>query len=230
VNNLTRLSRIAALSMMVGTVASAQDPWSLAFKMAGGPTFQKINEYTGKAGYTLGGDFELGYQLSKTSQVAFSLGYRFFPGDFQQVSIVPTPLPTRAAIGVYTLEHRVRKADVQGFQLAAIYRSDLAQWAGAYWQGGVRIGINKAKEIDTGTTYTQTTTVINSAGTLTAGSAIATVSEKTKVYPGLTAGAGYRFNDSYSLEANWYMTGVTSPSTGVKQSGQAVELSFGIRF
>ncbi len=216
--------------MMMGAVASAQDPWILNFKLAGGPTFQKINEYTGKAGYSMGGDFELGYQLTKTSQVAFSLGYRFFPGDFQQISYVTTPLPTRAAIGVYTLENRVRKADVQGFQLAAIYRSDLAQFAGAYWQGGLRIGFNKAKEVDTGTTYTQTTTVINSAGTLTSGATIATVSEKTKVYPGLTAGVGYRFNDSYSLEANWYMTGATSPSTGAKQSGQATELSFGIRF
>lgn len=215
--------------MVAGMTAAAQDPWSLGFKMGGGPTFQDVNTFTGNAGYAWGGDFELGYQLSKNNQLAFTLGYRFFPGDFQQVSLAPNALPVRATIGTYTLETRIRKAGVEGFQLGALYRSDLP-FEGYFWQGGLRIGFNKATVVDTGSTFTQTTTVANTAGTITKIVAIDSQKEKTVVSPGLLVGAGYRFNDAYSLEANYYMTRAKDPVTGKRLSGSALELTFGIRF
>lgn len=215
--------------MATGMVAAAQDPWSLSFKMGGGPTFQEIKTYAGDAGYAWGGDFELGYQLSKTSQLAFTLGYRFFPGDFQQVSLAPATLPTRATIGTYTLETRIRKADLQGFQLGALYRANLP-FEGYFWQGGLRIAFNKANVTDTGTAFTQTTTAANTAGTITQIAVISSQLGKTVVSPGLLIGAGYRFNDTYSLEANGYTTRAKDPSTGNSLSGSALELTFGIRF
>ena len=215
--------------MAAGMVAAAQDPWSLGFKMGGGPTFQEIKTFTGNAGYAWGGDFELGYQLSKTSQLAFTLGYRFFPGDFQQVSLAPATLPTRATIGTYTMETRIRKADVQGFQLGALYRANLP-YDGYFWQGGLRIGFNKSNVTDTGTTFTQTTTAANSAGTITQVAVIDSRLGKTVVSPGLLIGAGYRFNDIYSLEANYYTTRAKDSTTGSNLSGSALELNFGIRF
>lgn len=227
---LKHASLVALLA--AGVTAAAQDPWSLSFKMGGGPTFQDVNTFTGDAGYAWGGDFELGYQLSKTSQLAFTLGYRFFPGDFQQLSLAPQTLPLRA-VGTYTLETRIRKAELEGFQLGALYRSDLP-FEGYFWQGGLRVGFNKARVVDTGSTFTQTVTVANSSlPTQNYISAVAVIDsqlEKTVVSPGLLVGAGYRFNDTYSMEANYYMTRAKDPVTGKSLSGSALELTFGIRF
>jgi len=220
---------LVAAMLAAGMAASAQDPWSLGFKMGGGQTFQEAKTFTGNAGYAWGGDFELGYRLSKSSQMLYTLGYRFFPGDFQQVSLAPSTLPTRATIGVYTMDTRIRKADIQGFQLGILYREDFP-FDGYFWQGGLRLGFNKATAVDTGTTFTQTTTLANSAGTITRVAVINSQLVKTAFSPGLVLGAGYRFNDTYSLEANVYTMRATDPTTGTKLSGSAYELIFGIRF
>lgn len=227
--NLSTLSRLAALALAVGTAAAAQDPWSLSFKMGGGPTFQDVRTYAGDAGYAWGGDFEVGYQLTKTSQLAFTLGYRVLPGDFQQLSLAPATLPTRTAVGVYTLETRIRKADLQGFQLGAAYRANLP-WDGFFWQGGLRVGFNRSKDIDTGTIFTQTVTTANTSGAITAVKAIATQKGKTVVSPGLVVGLGYRLNDTYSVEANYYTLRAESATDGTKLTGSALELAFAVRF
>lgn len=227
--NLSTLSRLAALTLAVGSVAAAQDPWSLSFKMGGGPSFQEVRTYCGDAGYAWGGDFEVGYQLTKSSQLAFTLGYRVLPGDFQQLSLAPATLPTRATTGDYTLETRIRKADLQGFQLGALYRANLP-WEGTYWQGGLRLGFNKSKDIDTGTTFTQTVTTAGTAGSITAVKAIASQKGKTVASPGLVVGLGYRLNDTYSIEANYATLRAESATDGTKLTGSALELTFAVRF
>lgn len=58
---LSILSRIAALALLAGPAAQAQDPWSLSFKMGGGPTMGEIKPLLGDSGYSFGGDFEVGY-------------------------------------------------------------------------------------------------------------------------------------------------------------------------
>jgi len=226
---LTRLSRIAAITMLLGAAASAQDPVSFSFKMGGGPTFEGIKNYTGQAGFGWGGEFECAVPITKSSQFAISLGYRFFPGDFQQLSLAPATSPTRTTAGTYLFETRMRKADLQGFQLGFLYRSDFAM-EGLYWQGGLRCTFSKTKEVDTGTIFTQTVTTVPGTGSITAVTAIASSNEKTALQPGLLVGAGYRFNDTYSLEANYYTVRATSPSAGTRVVGSASELIFGIRF
>ena len=45
----------------------------------------------------------------------------------------------KAAIGTYNVETRIRKADMEGFQVGLMYRENLAL-EGLYWQGGARVG------------------------------------------------------------------------------------------
>lgn len=223
---LSTLTRIAALAMLTGLASAAQDPWSLGFKAAGGPTLGDINTLSGNAGYNFGGDFELGYQLGKTSQLAFGLGYRFFPGDFQNLSFIPSTIPASNPVAVTYYETRVRKAEAMGFQLSALYRADLP-WENAYWQGGLRLGVNKFKQTDTGTRLT--TTGAGGSASITAVDAIADIKEKTTTSLGPLVGVGYRFSETYSLEVNFWMASMESPAVG-KKTGTATELAFGIRF
>lgn len=223
---LSTLSRIAALALLVGTASAAQDPWSLSFKMGGGPTLGDITTVTGNAGFNFGGDFEVAYQLTKRSQFAFGLGYRFFPGDFQNLSFIPSTIPASNPVATTYYETRVRKAEAMGFQLNALYRADLP-WEGVYWQGGLRLGINKLKQTDTGTRLT--TTGAGGSGSITAVAAIADIQEKTTTSLGPLLGIGYRFTDTYSLEVNVWMASMESPALG-KKTGTATELAFGIRF
>ena len=215
--------------MRQGVAASAQDHWSLAFKMGGGQTFQDAKTFTGNAGYAWGGDFELGYRLSKDTQMVYTLGYRFFPGDFQQVSLAPATLPVQTAAGAYTLDTRIRKAELEGFQLGVLYRENLT-FEGYYWQAGLRVGINRAKVVDTGTSFTQTVTTANTAGSITKLQVINSQQEKKTFSPGVVVGLGYRFTDTYSLEANAYTLRAANPVSGNLLTGSAYELIFGIRF
>ncbi len=224
---LSILTRVAALALLAGTASQAQDPWSLNLKLGGGPTMGDIRPLLGDAGYAFGADIEIGYQLSKSSQFAFGLGYRFFPGDFQNLSFIPSTIPVSNPVAVTYYETRVRKAEAMGFQLNALYRANLPM-ENAYWQGGVRIGFNKLRQTDTGTRLT--TTGAGGSASITAVNAIASVDEKTVVSPGLLAGVGYRFNETYSLEVNFYQASMESPALGKKKSGVASEFNFGIRF
>jgi hypothetical protein len=227
VAKLSTLSRIAALALLVGTASAAQDPWSLSFKMAGGPTLGDINTVSGNAGFNFGGDFEIGYQLTKKSQFAFGLGYRFFPGDFQNLSFIPaTYSATNVNPTIY--ETRVRKAEARGFQFNALYRADLP-WEGGYWQGGLRIGINNFKQTDTGTRLVTDGRASTVSGNVIAVNTIADIQEKTTTSLGPLVGVGYRFNETYSLEVNFWMASMESPAVG-KKTGTATELAFGIRF
>lgn len=223
---LSTLTRFAVLALLAGTASQAQDPWSLAFKMSGGPTLGDIVTPTGNAGYNFGGDFEVRYQLTKRSQVAFGLGYRFFPGDFQNISSIPATIPASNPVAVTYYEARIRKADAAGFQLNALYRADLP-FENAYWQVGLRLGFNKFKQIDTGSRLT--TTGAGGSASITATTAIADTQEKTTVSLGPLLGVGYRFTESYSLEVNFWMASMESPALG-KKTGTATELAFGIRF
>jgi opacity protein-like surface antigen len=226
VAKLSNLTRIAALALLVGTAAAAQDPWSLSFKMAGGPTMGDIATLSGTAGYNFGGDIEAAYQLDKKSQFAFGLGYRFFPGDYQNLSFIPSTIPASNPVAITYYETRVRKAEAMGFQLNALYRRDMG-WEGSYWQAGLRIGFNKVKQTDTGTRLT--TTGAGGSGSVTAVNAIADIQEKTVTSLGPLVGVGYRFNETYSLEVNFWSASMESPATG-KKTGTATELAFGIRF
>lgn len=217
---------LMAVLVAAGTAASAQDAWSLGFKMGGGQTFQDLRGFSGNAGYAWGGDFELTRPLSKTSELAFTAGYRFFPGDFQQVSFAPA---TFATTGSYNVETRIRKADMEGFQVGLMYRENLAL-EGFYWQGGARVGFNKSRVVDTGSAFAITVTTANSAGTVTKVTVIDSQKEKNTFAPGLIGGLGYRFNDTYSLELNAFTVRANDPVTGNKLAGSAYELLFGIKF
>jgi hypothetical protein len=153
------------------------------------------------------------------------LGYRFFPGDTQFVSYFQ--LPATGTVGqIISGETRVRKTQIDGFQASALYRRDTFV-DGMFWQAGLRIGFNKAKQTDTGSaaSYTRGTT----SWTVTSVSAIDSVVEKKKTSIGLLAGLGYRFNDRYIGGLNLYTAQFEGPDAG-KKSGIVAELDLGIRF
>lgn len=225
----THIFTLLAALLAASTTASAQEGWTYGFRMGGGQTFQDLKAYTGKAGYAWGGEFEASREWGKDGRAVLTLGYRFLPGDFQQVSLAPSTLPTRAVAGTYTLETRMRKAEAEGFQLGALYRQNLPL-EGCYGQAGVRLGYLRSRVVDTGTSFTQTVTTTNSAGSITAVKAIASQLEDKTFSPGVLAGVGYRLSDTYSLELNAYTARILDPVSGEKRGGPAYEFLIAIKF
>lgn len=225
---LTRFTRLAVLTVaLCGGLNAQSAKWDASFKFFGGGTTGGAKDLIG-ATVNFGGGVEGTYKLDQGGSLVFDLGYRFFPGGNSIQSFINLPTATAATIGrQYTGETRDRKVDGSSWQVSALYRRD-AFTEGMYWQGGLRIGFNKAKQTDTGaaSSYTQTTAT---AWTVTATNAIDSVVEKKTTSIGLLGGIGYRFNNQYSGELNVFQTRFEGASAG-KQNGAVVELAFGVRF
>lgn len=219
--------RSVALLLTVGTTGLAQDSWSYTLKLAGGPTFGGLVGVLGRAGFQFGGDFEAAYRYTADSRIVVGLGYRAFPGDFENLSSIPySYAATNVNPTVY--ESRVRKPEGNGFQLTGLYRSDLPRWNGAYWQAGLRIGANRFTQTDTGTQLVTDGRASTVSGNVIAVKTIAEIREKSSLSVGPMAGAGYQFLD-FTLELNVWMASIDSPAQG-KKNGLASELAFGFRF
>ncbi|MBI4911788.1 MAG: hypothetical protein HY823_03540 [Acidobacteria bacterium] len=219
--------RKAALIALVGTAAMAQDPWTYTLKFGGGPASGGLLSPLGRAGYSLGADFEVAFRRSPEARLALSLGWRAFPGDYINISSIPfTYAATNVNPTIY--ETRVRKPEGSGFQLTGFYRGTLSRWEGVYWQAGLRLGANKLKETDTGTQLVTDGRASTVSGNILAVNAIAETREKTTLSLGPVAGVGYEFRE-FVLELNLWMATVESPALG-KKSGLASELAFGFRF
>ncbi len=223
---VSRLTSRTALLLCLGTALSAQDAMTFQFKMGGGPLSGQVRKVTGDAGYSFSGTFELNQKLSSESALVYGLGYRAFPGDFQNLSFIPNPRPNQP-VGLYTYESRVRKGEASGFHLSAMYRKDMFM-EGMYLQGGLVLGFYKSTTTDTGTRLTVNVTTANTSGTVTKTETINSRVNETATSLGLTGGLGFRFNDRYTLELNL----IQSSLEGVigKKSGIAAEVAFGVRF
>ena len=216
-----------ALGAVLALPAAGQAEWRPAFGFHVGAITGGAKDLVGSR-LSFGGAFELDYQLSKGTSLVFDVGYRWYPGDFVNVSFIPTPLPIRAAAGTYYESTRVRKTDGQGMHLTALYRKAIAEgdW---YWQAGLRVARNKTTETTTGTRLTITVATAGTAGSATAVGTILTQLNTTKTSFGPVVGAGFRFMDRYSLELNLSTLQMESPASGSK-SGVGADISFGIRF
>lgn len=225
---IASLTRIALLSCALCAGLQAQTgSWDGSFKFFGGALSGGAKDLVNSTG-NFGGGVEATYALDKDSRLAFDLGYRFFPGANAMVSYITLPTATAATIGQkYSGETRDRKVDGGSWQVSALYRRN-AFTEGMYWQAGLRLGINKTKQTDTGaaSSYTQTSAT---AWTVTATAPIDSVVEKKTTAIGVLGGVGYRFNDQYSGELNVFQTKFEAATAG-KQNGTVVELAFGIRF
>jgi opacity protein-like surface antigen len=219
VAKLSSITRLALFTLAIGTSLLAQSPWSTGFKMGGGPTASGVKSLLGDAGYSMGGAFELGYQLDKNSSLVFDAGYRFYPGDFKTVSYIPATASTVAG----TYEGRVRKPEAKGFEFTALYRRDLFE--DVYAQGGIRLGLNKVTFTDTGSSVTYAGTPVTRTQVVT----IASMTDKKTTSFGLMAGLGYRFGSAFTMEFNAFTVRLGDP-LGDTRTGVATELTFGIRF
>ena len=217
--------------------------WTPSFKFQVGSVMGNAKDLFVPAGSygsvapTFGAAVDVAYNLNQKSALVFGLGLRFQPGDNGIVSYIELPAtaktPAWAVGNTYTGESRNRKADGQSYEASALYRRDfLAE--GLFWQAGLRIGFNKATQIDTGSRATYTVSAVSGTGIptwngTTTATAIASTVEKKTTSVGVLAGLGYRFNDRYSGELNAYQTKFEGASAG-KLSGTVIELAFGVRF
>lgn len=230
---LSRLTRIAALGLAVASGLAAQDSLNYAFKMGGGPLDGSARTMLGDAGFSFGADFEISKAMGKDSAMVYSLGYRNFPGDNMLLSFIPTSV---AATGKNptTYETRNRLTEGGGFFLGALYRQDMFM-DGMYLQGGIKLGRVKVSDTDTGTQLVTDGTAISNTNVTTPDShilairAIASKTEKASMSFSLTAGAGYRITDRYSLELNLSTLRLTGPAAGGK-FGVAADFAFSVRF
>lgn len=226
-SRLSTLTKLVSLSLVLGSSLLAQESkWEPSFKLFGGYLIGAASDdVLGKNPVNFGAGVEAAYKLDKNASLVLDLGYRFYPGDTQFVSYFQ--LPATGTVGqVVSGESRVRKTQIDGFQASALYRRD-AFMDGMFWQAGLRLGFNKAKQTDTGSasSYTRGATTWN----VTSVSAIDSVVEKKKTSIGLLAGLGYRFNDRYTGGLNVYTAQFEDPTIG-KKSGTVAEFDFGIRF
>jgi hypothetical protein len=221
----TRACLGAALALVLGAPAAlAQD---FGVKINAGSVTGSAKDITGGSG-SFGLMGEAIFKVGPGSVVA-QLGYRFYPGKFKTLSLMPAALPA-TGVNPSTFETRIRKAEVEGFELGGLYRMN-AFTEGLYFQGGLRIGLNKTSETDTGTQ------IVTNGGAVGSGSntnvlavnTIADVKQKKQTAVGLLAGAGYQFTEKYSGEVNLYSTKFGS-SYGAAKSGLGIEVSLGIRF
>ena len=106
------LFRIMALGAVLALPAAGQAEWRPAFGFHVGAITGGAKDLVGSR-LSFGGAFELDYQLSKGTSLVFDVGYRWYPGDFVNVSFIPTPLPIRAAAGTYYESTRVRNPACQ---------------------------------------------------------------------------------------------------------------------
>ena len=224
---ISRLASRTALLLCLSPMLQAQDPWGMSFKMGGGPLGGEITNLTGNSGFSYTGVFEVDWKLGAQSSVVFDLGYRWFPGDFKNISFIPGTLPTRATVGTYYESSQVDKAEGGGFQLGAMYRMD-AFTEGMYVQGGLRLGFNRLQTTSTGTRLTITVTTAATAGTVTAVDAIKDQETKTTTSIGPVIGLGYRFGERYVVEANAYTTKLATSASS--KSGTGIDIAFGVRF
>ena len=224
---ISRLASRTALLLCLGTAVQAQDPLGLSFKMGGGPINGGVRKLTGDAGFTYSATFEMDWKLSAKSAMVIDLGYRWFPGDYKNISFIPATLPSRAAVGTYYESSQVDKAEGGGFQLGAMYRVD-AFTEGMYVQGGLIVGFNRLQTTSTGTRLTITVTTAPGAGTVTAVDAIKDQDTKTTTSIGPVIGLGYRFGDRYTFEANAFTSKLATSASS--KSGAGIEVVFGVRF
>lgn len=228
-SRLSCIPRLAFLPLALCVGLQAQSAkWDGSFKVFGGATTGGVKDNLIQSTPNFGGGVEATYALDKDSALVFDLGFRFFPGTNSMQSFIVLPTATAATIGrIYSGETRDRKVDGTSWQASALYRRN-AFTEGMYWQAGLRIGFNKAKQTDTGaaSSYTQTSAT---AWTVTATRAIDSVDEKKTTAIGLLGGIGYHFTDMYSGELNVFQTKFEGAAAG-KQNGTVVELAFGVRF
>ena len=221
---ISRLASRTALLLCLGTAVQAQDSLGLSFKMGGGPINGGVRRLTGDAGFTYTATFEMDWKLSAKSAMVFDLGYRWFPGDYKNISFIPG---TFATVGTYDVSSQVDKAEGGGFQLGALYRMD-AFTEGMYVQGGLILGFNRLQTTSTGTRATIVVTTANTAGTATSVTAIKAQDTKTTTSIGPVIGLGYRFGERYCLEANAYTSKLATSASS--KSGAGIEVIFGVRF
>ncbi len=216
---LSCIPRLALLPLALCVGLHAQSAkWDGSFKVFGGATTGGVKDNLIQSTQNFGGGVEGTYALDKDSALVFDLGFRFYPGTNAMQSFIVLPTATAATIGrIYTGETRDRKVDGTSWQASALYRRN-AFTEGMYWQAGLRLGFNKTKQTDTGSTVATGNPV-----------AIDSVDEKKTTAIGLLGGIGYRFTDMYSGELNVFQTKFEGAAAG-KQNGTVVELAFGVRF
>lgn len=211
------ITRVALLTLSIGTGLAAQEGWEGALRIGAGPTTGPAKTVTGNAGYSFAPTLEAVYNFDKTSSVVFGAGFRFFPGDIYMVSAIPTP-----QVAGQTYEARLRKPDAMGLELTSVYRHGLNE--DIYIQGGIRLGLYKVSFRDTGSRITYSAPSVPSQ--------IETIQvelvKKTTSF-GLTAGVGYRLTENFSVEANVFTVRLGDP-LGITNTSLASELSFGFRF
>jgi len=243
-HNLTK----AAVALALGTLVP-----SLSAQGFGEPGIQiSLSKLKGDYGTVTGNKLGLaftvegGYRLDKSSALIGQFGYFTTPGNNELVSyntVRTGPNSFLPATGVNPsyFEQRVRKYDVEGFRLGALYRYELTDW-NLYLQGGVRVNFNKTTVTDTGTMLTTnglaatTQTSVN----IIAVTAIADKPQKKSTAISPVLGAGLRLGERATIELNVVSAKADSPDLTSKAvnaapfkksfSGVGIELGFGIRF
>lgn len=238
---------LAALASMSAMAQGLGEP---TFKLSAGGPFGDYRKQVGsKMTLTVGG--EMAYRLNASSSIVGTFGYQWTPGSNRLVSdyyswrgqVAPTTGINILATGINPsrIETRDRKIDVQGIQLGAMWRQELADF-GMYYQGGLRVGFNRTLVADTGTIVTTNGNAVTSSTDvdLLRVDAIAEQREKKSVSVGLVAGLGYRVGDRYNLELNistlkgenpdLSANTMNAPAFKKSWTGIGVEVSYGIRF
>lgn len=241
---LTSLTKLLVLPLVLGGTLSAQEAkWTPSFKFFAGSVMGATKDLflppaaTGSVAPSFGGGVEVAYKLDGQSAMVFDLGFRFVPGDNGIMSYIELPntrkTPDWVVGDTYAAETRNRKIDGQSWQASALYRRN-AFTEGMFWQAGLRLGINKTTQTDTGASTLYTATAVSATTFLptwstTRTTAIASIDDKKTTSIGLLAGLGYKFDERYSGELNAFQTKFEGAAAG-KKSGTVVELAFGIRF
>lgn len=242
IHNLTK----AAVVLALGALAP-----SLSAQGFGEPGIQiSLSKLKGDYGTVTGNKMGLGftveggYRLDKSSAIIGQFGYFTNTGNNELISYntVATGsfLPATGVNPSY-FEQRVRKIDVEGFRVAALYRYELTDWS-MYLQGGVRVNFNKTTVTDQGTMLTTNglAATTQTSANIIAVTAINDKNQKKSTAISPVLGAGFRLTDQATIEFNVVSVKADSPdliSPAVNAapykksfSGVGVELGFGIRF
>lgn len=236
---LSTLTKLLALPLALSAALGAQESkWTPSFKFQAGSMMGDAKDLfvppgtSGSVAPLFGGGIEVAYALSKDSALVMDLGFRFAPGDNAIVSYIDLPTSGYTVGQTFTGTAQATKIDGQGWQVSAFYRRD-AFVEGLYFQAGLRVGLNKTKQTDTGATTLYTVSAVSGTGVptwaVTSTQAIASAVEKKVVAVSPAIGAGYRFNERYSGELNVFQTSFETAATG-KKSGIVIDLAFGVRF
>lgn len=216
------LASVSLFALLLGSSLRAQG-WDYALTMSINNASSDLGNKRGLYNSEIFNGFAGGFQGTNGRWI-MGINFRQFRGNNFVVSTIPhanTSASSVTAAGTY--ENRMRKSEVQGFDVDLGYKINLGLPETYYTFVGARVAMYNYNTTDVGSGEVWATTT-----QLTRSYAIynSPTVKKTNFNP--MAGIGYNFNDRYYGQLALISSSFAYPLQS--SSGMITELSFGIKF